>query len=55
MVTYVEDLEPKLIANNFPDGDIRFPEDKLPLINRTVDLGNNRTLKPWRDGEGGYQ
>ncbi|KAI1309800.1 hypothetical protein F5Y03DRAFT_58243 [Xylaria venustula] len=35
-------------------GSIRFPEDKLPLINRTVDLGNNRTLKPWHDGKGGY-
>ncbi|KAI1282903.1 hypothetical protein F5Y07DRAFT_394868 [Xylaria sp. FL0933] len=35
-------------------GGIRFPEDKLSLINRTVDLGNNRTLKPWHDGKGGY-
>lgn len=36
-------------------GAFRFPEDKLSLINRTVDLGNNRTLKPWHDGKGGYQ
>jgi hypothetical protein len=36
-------------------GGIRFPEDKLSLINRTVDLGNDRTLKPWHDGKGGYQ
>ncbi|KAI3340705.1 hypothetical protein F4824DRAFT_517160 [Ustulina deusta] len=35
-------------------GGIRFPEEKLPMINRTVDLGNNRTLKPWHDGKGGY-
>ncbi|KAI0869528.1 hypothetical protein GGS24DRAFT_149686 [Hypoxylon argillaceum] len=35
-------------------GGFRFPEDKLPLINRTVDLGNNRTLKPWHDGKGGF-
>ncbi|KAI1197114.1 hypothetical protein F5X97DRAFT_344061 [Nemania serpens] len=35
-------------------GSIRFPEDKLHLINRTVDLGNNRTLKSWHDGKGGY-
>ncbi|KAI1188576.1 hypothetical protein F5B17DRAFT_451587 [Nemania serpens] len=35
-------------------GAFRFPEDKLPQINRTVDLGNNRTLKPWHDGKGGY-
>ena len=37
------------------DGSIRFPEDKLHLINRTVDLGNDRTLKSWHDGKGGYQ
>ncbi|KAI8628055.1 hypothetical protein F5Y19DRAFT_439414 [Xylariaceae sp. FL1651] len=35
-------------------GGIRFPEERLSLINRTVDLGNNRTLKPWHDGKGGY-
>ncbi|KAI0398912.1 hypothetical protein F4802DRAFT_611274 [Xylaria palmicola] len=35
-------------------GGIRFPEEKLYLINRTVDLGNNRTLKPWHDGKGGF-
>ncbi|KAI0147239.1 hypothetical protein GGR57DRAFT_477614 [Xylariaceae sp. FL1272] len=35
-------------------GSIRFPEEKLALINRTVDLGNNRTLKSWHDGKGGY-
>ncbi|KAI3323785.1 hypothetical protein HD806DRAFT_522347 [Xylariaceae sp. AK1471] len=35
-------------------GDYRFPEEQLSLINRTVDLGNNRTLKPWHDGKGGY-
>ncbi|KAI1170266.1 hypothetical protein F4777DRAFT_569819 [Nemania sp. FL0916] len=35
-------------------GGIRFPEDKLSLINRTPDLGNNRTLKPWHDGKGGF-
>ncbi|KAI1745247.1 hypothetical protein F4680DRAFT_97442 [Xylaria scruposa] len=35
-------------------GGIRFPEEKLPTINRTVNLGNNRTLKPWHDGKGGF-
>ncbi|KAI1361183.1 hypothetical protein F5Y08DRAFT_348144 [Xylaria arbuscula] len=35
-------------------GSIRFPEDKLHLINRTVNLGNNKTLKSWHDGKGGY-
>ncbi|KAI1120130.1 hypothetical protein F5Y10DRAFT_273387 [Nemania abortiva] len=36
-------------------GGFRFPEDKLTLINRTVDLGNGRSLKPWHDGKGGFQ
>ncbi|KAJ8125183.1 hypothetical protein O1611_g8458 [Lasiodiplodia mahajangana] len=35
-------------------GSFRFPEDKLHLINRTVDLGNDRSLKPWHDGKGGF-
>ncbi|KAI0474681.1 hypothetical protein F4859DRAFT_514530 [Xylaria cf. heliscus] len=35
-------------------GDYRFPEGNLPLINRTVNLGDNKTLKPWHDGKGGF-
>lgn len=37
-----------------PVDGVRFPEDKLHHINRTVDLGEGRTLKPVDDDEGGY-
>jgi len=33
---------------------VRIPENKLHLINRTVDLGNGKHLKPVEDKEGGY-
>ncbi|KAI0415547.1 hypothetical protein F5X98DRAFT_388736 [Xylaria grammica] len=35
-------------------GDYRFPEERLSSINRAVDLGDNKTLKPWHDGKGGF-
>lgn len=36
------------------DSGIRIPEDKLPLLNRTVNLGDGKTLRPVTDGSGGY-
>jgi hypothetical protein len=36
------------------DDGVRIPENKLHLINRTVDLGNGKHLKPVEDEEGGY-
>jgi len=38
----------------FSDNGVRFPEDRLPLINRTHDLGGGRKPRKAVDGKGGY-
>lgn len=38
----------------YTDGGVRITDDKLPLLNRTADLGSGRHLKPVEDGKGGY-
>ena len=35
----------RVLIAEWTDGALRIPEDKLPLINRTFDMGNGQTLR----------
>jgi len=43
-----------LTNSELPVNGVRFPEDKINLINRTHDLGNGRKPREAVDGNGGY-